>query len=291
MSQIRTFRKKIKSTKNIAKITRAMQLVSASKMKRAQDIALAGKAYSLGMFDISVALVKYLNPSLHPLLKTEILKEAKDLVVLVAPEKGLCGSLISNLARKVLTTKDLDLKNTEFITVGKKAAQIAKKIGGVIIAEFELGLSSPKYDLVPPIANLITDRFINGLANKVSFIYSDFINTMTQIPIVKVLLPLTLSLEEESVETDINKEYLFEPTPSEIVNPFLDMYLEVEIYQILLDAFASEQSARMVAMKNANDNANSLIAALTVDYNKERQTSITAEILDIGNGVAALSQI
>jgi F-type H+-transporting ATPase subunit gamma len=282
MVQIAKYRKKIRSAKNIAKITKAMEMVAASKMKRAQDNAKSSREYANGIIDLSLLLTTQIENSKHILLNVPKVGE-KELLVLFAPEKGLCGSMFNNLAKFTLS-KIKDLKNPEFILVGKKAKKIISSIGGTVLAEFELGLSQPKYDLVPPIANVITERFLSGEISKISAIYADFVNTMTQLPTVKTLLPLQiLRSEYEETENQIDNYYLFEPSSEDIIESILKIYLEVEIYQVVLEAFASEQSARMIAMKNASDNATSLINGLTIDYNKIRQSTITSEILDIGN--------
>ncbi|OGM60082.1 ATP synthase F1 subunit gamma [Candidatus Woesebacteria bacterium RIFCSPLOWO2_01_FULL_39_10] len=288
MSSVRQFRKKIKSAKNIAKLTRAMQFVAASKMKKAQEQAAGGKDYVNGLISLSYLLSNYLDPKLHPLLQSGS-EEGKVIIVLVAPEKGLCGSLVTNLSKKlILAVEAIGKQRIEFITVGKKANQVIRRIGGEIIAEFTLGLSSPKYETVPPIANLIEERFRDGLASRVVFIFSEFVNTLNQVPTERTLLPLKPTYDDTREEPN-NKDYLFEPSAKEVVEPFLEMYLEVEIYQILQESYAAEQSARMVAMKNATDNAQSLIGDLSLEYNKVRQSIITAEILDIGNAVGMLS--
>ena len=288
MSSVRQFRKKIKSAKNIAKLTRAMQFVAASKMKKAQEQAAGGKDYVNGLISLSYLLSNYLDPKLHPLLQSGS-EEGKVIIVLVAPEKGLCGSLVTNLSKKlILAVEAIGKQRIEFITVCKKANQVIRRIGGEIIAEFTLGLSSPKYETVPPIANLIEERFRDGLASRVVFIFSEFVNTLNQVPTERTLLPLKPTYDDTREEPN-NKDYLFEPSAKEVVEPFLEMYLEVEIYQILQESYAAEQSARMVAMKNATDNAQSLIGDLSLEYNKVRQSIITAEILDIGNAVGMLS--
>jgi F-type H+-transporting ATPase subunit gamma len=292
MALIGQYRKKIKSAKNIAKITKAMQLVAASKMKRAQVMASSGKEYAGGIIDLSNLLSKHLNKEIHPLIGDAKDPNAKTLVVLIAPEKGLCGGLVTNLSRYLTLVISQEGKNCEFIVVGNKAKQAARRMGLEPIAEFELGLSYPKYEIVPPIANLVEDKFMSGDVKKVVVVFAEFINTMLQTPQSKTLLPLQLTSQNvDSVETNIEnkKDYIFEPSAKEIVNPLLEMYLEVEIYQLLLEAYASEQSARMVAMKNATDNATGLIDELTVEFNKVRQAAITNEILDIGNANMILS--
>ena len=294
MASVRTYRKKIRSAKSIAKITKAMQLVAASKMKKAQISAASGKNYSFGIIELANVLSVYLDQSLHPLLKEPEIIHKKELIVLVAPEKGLCGGLVTNLTRFLYNTIDaIGSNNIELIAIGKKAKLTAKKLAVEVIAEFEIGLSSPSYDLVPPIARLVEERYCSGEIKQVVVVYPEFVNTMVQSPKFQVLLPLRNSLSREIEEETVKSisPYIFEPSPESIVNSLLGMYLETEIYQILLESFASEQSARMVAMKNATDNAQDLINSLSIEYNKVRQSGITNEILDIGNASAVVANL
>jgi len=288
MSAITKYRKKIKSAKNIAKITKAMQMIAASKMKRAQDAALKSKVYTTELVNLSSILSSQIDESVHPLLKKTI--ESKDLILIIAPEKGLCGSLVTNISRKlteIIGTKDP--AKTEYVVVGKKAKYIVGRMSGEIIGEFSPGVSQPKYEIVPSIAGLIEKRFVNGDVGRVICLYTEFYTTINQVPLYKILLPLSLAGNDilEKVIENNNKGYIkFEPSADSICNDFLSMFLETEIYQLLLESFASEQSARMVAMKNATDNAKSLISQLTLEYNKKRQEIITSEIIDIGNAVS-----
>lgn len=292
MVSVRTYRKKIKSAKSIAKITKAMQLVAASKMKKAQVSAASGKEYSAGIVELASVLSNFLDTSLHPLLSTTDAENKKQLIVLVAPEKGLCGGLVTNLTRflnKYIET--VGRGNVQLVAVGKKAKLAARRMSAEVVAEFEIGLSSPSFELVPPIARLIEDLYLGGKISQVVVVYPDFINTMVQIPRSLVLLPLQNSLSQDiqDEEKRIDYQYKFEPDPKAIVDSLLGTYLETEIYQILLESFASEQSARMVAMKNATDNAEGLIDSLSIEYNKVRQSGITNEILDIGNASAVVA--
>lgn len=282
MVSIRLFRKKIKSAKNIAKITRAMQMVAASKMKRAQDIALSGREYSIGIDELSIMLssVKLTHPLFGSELQIGDDVSKRILVVLIAPEKGLCGSLVTNLYKKLLQyLSEYSKENIDFVCIGKKAIDIAKKTGVNIIADFSFGFSYPKYEFVTPVAGLIKEKFISGQVDRVDVVYADFINTMTQIPNVKTLLPVKRQTETGSSGNFV----LFEPNEQSILEPLINMYTEIQLFQLFLESYASEQSSRMVSMKSATDNANGLIGQLTVDYNKARQMSITNEILDISN--------
>ena len=325
----RQLRKKIKSAKSIAKITRAMQMVAASKMKRAQLQAQASRTYVEGIGEFCSLLWSQADPSLHPLLihKPDSIKD--EIVILVAPDKGLCGSLVTNLARFFVQMFPATT-TIQFVTIGKKAKIIANRTEGTILADFVLGLSQPKYEIVPPIARLVAEKFLSPQIARVTAVYSGFISTMVQKPVFKPLLPLNLFRASEYLafpKTGMNEAriaafppkaepfskekprpsmggeasftsqpqektkfspYLFEPTTEAITHTLLQMYLEVEIYQFLLESYASEQSARMVAMKNATDNAQSLVSQLTLGYNNARQAGITAELIDIGTAMTAI---
>jgi len=285
MGTTRQIRNQIKSAKNIAKITKAMQMVAASKMKRAQDQAQSSRSYSEGISQLAYLLSQKIDPALHPLL-TQPPNESGEIVLLIAPEKGLCGSLITSLARQIVESYP-NPSSLEFVAIGKKAKNILKRFQAKTIAEFDIGISQPKFDLVPPIATIIKERFLSQEIGKASAIYTNFINTMVQKPQKINLLPLSLIKKDSEI---IPGEYLFEPSAENITAAVLQMYLENQIYQLLLDAYASEQSARMVAMKNATDNAKSLMSSLTQSYNKARQASITTEIIDIATASMVLGQ-
>lgn len=285
MAIIGQYRKKIKSAKNIAKLTRAMQFVAASKMKKAQVAATSGKDYVAGITELSNLLASNIDSELHPLIGKKINSSAPALVILIAPQKGLCGGLVTNMTKYVVSEFLKKGDRFEFIVVGNKARQIGKRLNLKIIADFDLELSYPKYEFVPPIARIVEERFLSDQTSRVYVVFAEFITTMQQIPQKKTLLPLELAIDVvDTPDIDssgaINKEYIFDPSALSIVNPLLEMYLETEIYQTLLEAYASEQSARMVAMKNATDNATTLIDDLTIEYNKLRQAGITGEILD-----------
>lgn len=283
MSQILQFRKKIKSTKNIAKITRAMEMVAASKIRKAQNLAEQSRFYAVEMHSLGSLLGKNVETSIYPLL-AEGNNSGNDLVVLIGPEKGLCGNLNVNLTRGLMEIMESKVVNKiEFITVGKKAINIARHFEGEIIAEFSLGISQPTYEFVPGISRVIEERFTKGDIRRVIVVYNDFISTLEQKVRYRIILPLKLSGIESDVEEKSMQEVIFEPGVKDICESFLSLYIETQIYELILESFASEQSARMVAMKKATDNARDLISSLTLDYNKTRQNIITSEITDIGN--------
>ena len=276
MASLRQIKRRIKTAKNIAQITKAMEMVAASKMKRAQNQALASKPYAEKLYAITGSLVGIDKEASPPLLANIERAQKNTIFIIVAPEKGLCGSLVSNLGKEFNSLpKDSPI---HFITIGKKARDLILRINGQILAHFELGLGQPKFEIVPPIVNIITEKFIKGEINKVFSLYTDFVNTIIQRPVIKQLLPVTGLINSEEV---IKTDFQFEPSPQIVLESLLPHYLEMEIYQIVLEAYASEQSARMIAMKNATDNASEITQELTLVYNKLRQAAITNEIADI----------
>lgn len=282
MISTRQFRKKIKSAKNIAQITKAMEMIAASKMKKAQDQAKASRSYSLGLEEISSVLTNQIDIPSNPLLDSRN-DNGKELVLLIASDKGLCGAMLTNLTRLIIQTYE-DIGGIQFICIGKRAKNIVRSVEGNIIADFDLGFSSPKYEMVPAISKIISEKYLQEEMSRVSVIYTEFINTMMQKPAQKTLLPLSLIKKEDELNLGNTVLYLYEPSAEKITESLLGMYLEKEIYQFLLEAYASEQSSRMVAMKNATDNAEELTSSLTLEYNQARQAGITAEIIDIGAG-------
>lgn len=284
MASSRIIKRRIKSAKNIAQITKAMQMVAASKMKRAQNQAINTRPYASELLTAVNSLRGKVDPQVHPLL-TSSENQTTEAVVLIAPDKGLCGGLVTNLSR-VLIDKN---KNTSFIILGKKGRDTALRMGFNIEAYFDLGISQPKYEIVPPIAETIIKGFNCGKFSKVSVVYTKFINTLSQKPTTETILPLSLEkiLEEQS---ESFKEYLFEPNANQVLDALLPHYVEMELYQIILESYASEQSARMMAMKNASDNAKEIIGELTLSYNKIRQSLITNEIADIATAAMTVGK-
>ena len=287
-------KKRIKTAKNIAKITKAMELVAASKMKRAQIAAQASRPYAQKLYQLTAGLAKDTKVSTHSLLRTPETSGNNRLIVLIAPEKGLCGALVSNLYREFLTEKANINPNTRVITIGKKAREIGLKYGLEILAEFETGFNQPEFEIVPPICRLITEEYQKGQTDSVAAVYTKFINTMNQQAITQKLLPMVFTAEAETkpeaTESEAPVEFLFEPRATKLLPSLLPHCLETQIFQILLEAFASEQSARMMAMKNATDNAHDIIAELTLKYNRARQAKITAEIADITTAGLVIEQ-
>jgi len=276
---LRQIRKKIRAVSNVKKITNAMQLVSAIKMKKAQQKAFEGKPYrQLLSFIIQKVTASLIEKSYSPLLsKTNPLAQ-KDLVILITSNKGLCGGFNFNLFRFLV--KEFDFKKVDFITVGKKGALFVKKMGGVVIADF----SSPyEEDKVSAIFKTALNPFLKGEYANVFLVYNRFLSTVHFEPVKKIIFPIKFEKEEFKVAEDkeVKKEYIIEPSPEKIIDSALRNMIEVEIYGALIESEAAEHSARMMAMKNATDSATDVIYNLTLLRNKVRQEKVTYELLDM----------
>ncbi len=295
MSQTRLIKSRIKSATNIAKITKAMEMVAASKMRRSQEMALASRPYTHKLLSMLQTIGKNTDSSLHPLLSQKN-PDASDLLILISSDKGLAGSLNANLFREAVRELST-MRLPKVIAVGKKAREFVLKMGYPLVAEFS-GLSDRlTLSDVLPIVHLYVEGFLSGEFASVRTIHAQFVTTLTQTPEVNKLLPLRVNdivaaAKEQiafSKATPEKKEYVFEPSPKEILDFLLPFYTENGFFQIMLEAKASEHSARMVAMKNASDNAKEIVGSLKLEYNKSRQASITTELLDITTASLALA--
>jgi F-type H+-transporting ATPase subunit gamma len=291
MANTQDIRRRIKSIRNTAQITKAMQMVAASKMRKAQQHALAGRPYAALMNKVLVSLQKRTDPKLHPLLNVRPLK--KELVLIISTDKGLAGALNTNLFREAA---NFDPAKTTFVVTGKKARQFITRTKRDLLADFELK-DAPSFVETKPIAKFCTEKFLNHEVDNVSVLYTHFINTINQRPVVQTLLPVSgfdlPKKHDESAEgadehVDPMLGYIFEPNAETVLDVMLPYYLQYQVFQMILDARASEHSARMVAMKNATDNANQFIKDLTLEYNKMRQAGITTELLEIATAQMAL---
>jgi len=255
-------------------------MVSASKMRGAQSQALASRFYSRKLDDILRKIASRINTDYHPLLKAQ--SDTRDVAIMIlSTDKGQTGSLNTNLFKSVYSfQKD---HHADVYTLGKKAKEFSIKSGFNLIADFGKVPDKITYDLAVPIANMLIKEFLAGKYSKVYLAYMDFISTLTQKPRLIELLPIQKEFSEieETASTGESKEYLFEPTPQAILNWLLPYFVELTVYQSLLEARASEHSARMVAMKNASENATELVDHLQLIFNRSRQSSITSELLDI----------
>ena len=288
MNSPRDIRRRIKSISSTAQITKAMQMVAASKMRKAQEAALATRPFTVLIYRIQRAATMGMADFTHPLL--EVREVRKRGVILIGADKGLCGALNSNLFRLVT---QFDPQSTVFITAGKKAAQFIARTRRQLLAEFSYG-DEPKYTEAIAIASFARDLFLKREVDQVQIVGTQFINTLTQHPRCIEYLPVGeikgLKIPgadpEEALASDTS-EVLFEPNPEAVLSYLLGHYLNILVYQAMLGAKASEQSARMVSMKNATDNAETLIKDLTLEYNKLRQGNITKELLEIAGGQAS----
>jgi len=290
MANTRDIRRRIKSIRNTAQITKAMQMVAASKMRKAQQHALAGRPYAELLNKVLVSLQKRTNPQLHPLLEIRPLK--KELVLIISTDKGLCGGLNTNLFREAA---NFDQTKTAFVVSGKKARQFIARTKRELLADFELK-DSPSFVESKPLSKFCIEKFLRREVDKVSVLYTHFINTISQRAVVQTLLPISsfdlpkgVTAEETKQDLDPMLGYVFEPKAEELLGVVLPYYIQFQVFQMILDARASEHSARMVAMKNATDNAEQFIKDLTLEYNKMRQAGITTELLEIATAQMALS--
>jgi F-type H+-transporting ATPase subunit gamma len=298
MANLRDIRRRIKSVKNTAQITRAMQLVAAAKMKKAQDQALAGRAYADLLNQVLVNLKENVGEEAHPLLEQK--EGGKELLLVISTDKGLCGGLNTNLGKKIRAETPSD---ASLVTVGRKLRGQFAKAGRDLVADFEVKDPVP-FSEARPIAKFLTKAFLEGGYSKVSVAFSNFVNVMRQEPTIVQLLPIsTASLGERQDyegmgkdlairETDhaaaLSKDYLFEPSSKDVLDTLLPLYINFQVYQMLVESRASEHSARMVAMKGATDNAKKFIKELTLEYNKLRQAAITSELLEITTAMRAM---
>ena len=285
MANTRDIRRRIKSVKNTAQITKAMQMVAASKMRKAQQAAVAGHPYSEILNRVLVSLRGHVSEGVHPLLEQRPVK--KTLVLLVTSDKGLCGALNTNVLREAAL---LDKKTTEFVASGKKGASFLARTGRSMIADFQLS-DRPTFLQTKAISKFCLERFLSGEVDKVEVLYPKFVNTLTQKPVLVPLLPISGEAASgvNHVQQAAGAQYLFEPDSDDVLNAILPYYFHFTVFQMILDARASEQSARMVAMKSATDNAKGLVKDLTLEYNKARQASITTELLEITTAQMALA--
>ena len=288
MKSTRELRRRIRSISNTAQITRAMQMVASSKMRKAQQAALAGRPFVQLLYRIQRAAATHMGDFRHPLLEArEVRKRA---IILVAADKGLCGALNANLFR---LASQYDPQSTIFIAAGRKAAQFIARSQRQLVAEFPYG-DSPRFPEARAIAACATDLFLKGEVDQVLVIGTAFINTLTQRAVCLQYLPIGeiqamqvpgMKPVKEDRHT-LATEFLFEPSPQYILGYLFTGYLNIFIYQVLLTAKASEQSARMVSMKNATESAEDLIKQLTLELNQLRQGNITQELLEIAGGQA-----
>jgi F-type H+-transporting ATPase subunit gamma len=285
MPSQREIRRRIGSAKNIKQITRAMQFVAASKLRRAQESTLAARPYRETLDEVIADLAAVLSKTDHPLLADRDLGgEHNRLIVIITSDRGLAGALNTNTIRfaaREITEHPGDLK---MATVGRKGRDAMRRARVPIAAHFEGFGDRPTFSDVLPLARLVTDDFVAGTYDRVDVIYSRFVSTLVQRPVIERLLPVEPSEDTHGIP---GNQFLFEPSPATFLRSLLPRYVATRLYQAVLESKASEESSRMVAMKNATENAQELIEDLTLSYNKVRQANITREMVEIASGAQA----
>lgn len=279
-----SLRRRIKTAQNVSKTTRAFQMISASKLKRAQEATFASRPYVDKLIELARSVATDTQEDLHPYMRTNG-DTKKTLYIIISPDKGLAGALLTNLLREYLHYKN---DNSFFVTIGKKIEGAVAATSKQLVASFPFGISLPSFASVLPVIEIVDEYFLNKKVDAVKIITTQFSSVFSQTPTVIDLLPVHLDTTEEKKETgDVR---LFEPTPTHLLPPLLKRYIEMVLYQQLLESYVSEQAARMIAMQNATKNAKELVDQLRLLYNKLRQEKITKEILDITSGAAAMEQ-
>ncbi len=284
MASTRDIRRRIKSVKNTRQITKAMELVAASKMKKAQQVALAGRPYANLLSDVLAALDQKIDEATHPFLVGREVKTRG--ILLITTDKGLCGPLNANLFKLVQEIRT----PVKYYSIGRKGTQFLGRTKRSMVADFQIQDRVP-FSEIKVVAEFMIKEYLDGAIDTIEVIYPRFKNTLVQVPMVRPVLPLhSLKAFLDQLGRDTGtvrvphadeREVLFEPGPAEVLNALLPFYVDHQIHQLALSAKASEHSARMVAMKTAKDNATELLGSLTLEYNKARQAAITQEILEI----------
>jgi len=283
MPSQREIRRRIGAVKNIRQITRAMQFVAASKLKRAQESTLAARPYGTSIDEVIADLAAVIGAEGHPLLRTPEAGSAK-LLVLFTSDRGLAGALNSNLIRHALKELESAGEGTRIVTVGKKGRDALARGGYEITAAFPGFGDKPTFADVTPLVRLLVDDFLGGGAASVTLIHPVFVSTLVQRPEAVQLLPIRPSADTAGIP---GNQFLFEPDPATVLEALLPRYTATRVFQAVLESTACEQSSRMVAMKNATESASDIIAAQTLIYNKVRQANITREMIEIASGASA----
>lgn len=287
MANLRDIKRRIKSVRNTSQITKAMQMVASAKMRRAQELALKGRVYISALANVFKHLQDTITEGKASLMERRT--TGKPLVIVINTDRGLCGGLNANLLKEVLASCPAD---ADYVTIGAKLNPQITRCGRNLVATFSLGDSFGEADL-KPVFDFIRKGFTDGTYNSVSVAYQKFINVMVQRPKLTEVLPITREelmevAAQDKVDDTENTNFLLEPSPKAMLNAILPLYFSNLITQMVLEGKASEQSARMVAMKAATENAKSLIGELTLEYNKARQTQITNELLEITTATKAM---
>jgi F-type H+-transporting ATPase subunit gamma len=295
MANTREIRRRIKSIKNTSQITKAMQMVAASKMRRAQQLALAGRPYAKLMNAVLASTKRGVDEHTHPLLEQRPVKKIG--VLLISTDKGLCGGLNTNLLREA--TK-YDPAITQWATVGRKGKNFIARMKWNLVGDFEMK-ETPTMAYTKTFSKFMIDAYTKGEIDQIDVLYTDYISTLNQKPVRRQLAPIvelksleagvdgSVDAEASPADEEFAPEATFEPSAGAVLSALLPHYIHFQVYQCYLESKASEHSARMVAMKSATDNAKQLIKDLTLEYNKVRQAGITKELLEITTAQMAMA--
>ncbi len=301
MASTKEIKRRITSIKNTKKITKAMELVAAAKMKKAVGMTVASRVYAGYSWEVLTSLSQYVDETTHELLKER--NGNRKLIVLITSNRGLCGSYNAQIMRKVIAQMRTHPEDElSFVTVGKKGDAMLRRLGKEVIASFTEMPENPKLFDTLPAARLVTDLYAPGKYDEIHVAFTDYVSGLTQIPKIRKLLPVSKEEMkkgiEEALSTVENKnvaesktgtQYVFEPNYEEVMKDMVVKIVRMQMYQMILESSASEQSARMIAMKNASDAAADMIGDLTLVFNKARQAGITQEISEISAGMASVS--
>ncbi len=301
MASTKEIKRRITSIKNTKKITKAMELVAAAKMKKAVGMTVASRVYAGYSWEVLTSLSQYVDETTHELLKER--NGNKKLTVLITSNRGLCGSYNAQIMRKVIAQMRTHPNDElSFVTVGKKGDAMLRRLGKEVIASFTEMPENPKLFDTLSAARLVTDLYASGKYDEIHVAFTDYVSGLTQIPKIRKLLPVSKEEVkkgiEEALSTVENKnisesktgtQYVFEPNYEEVMKDMVVKIVRMQMYQMILESSASEQSARMIAMKNASDAAADMIGDLTLVFNKARQAGITQEISEISAGMASVS--
>ncbi|HCU81413.1 MAG: ATP synthase F1 subunit gamma [Anaerolineaceae bacterium] len=295
MANAREMRLRIRSVGNIAQVTRALEAVSASKVRKAQSSVEASRDYARRVANVLGRISTYSQGSAHPLLVPRD-KVENIAILLISSDRGLAGPYNMNVTRAALEFAQEKNKPARWVTLGQKGRDLAYVRGANIVGDFSSFKSSPSFSDVTPIARFLIDDYLDSVVDEVYVAYTDYVNTIRQDTRVVRIMPMITGnpKDDENAQASTDNEsdvgYTYEPEPEELLEAILPRFTQMQVYQSVLESLASEHSARMVAMRNATDNANELSAALRLAYNKARQLSITSDLLDIAGGAEALQQ-
>jgi F-type H+-transporting ATPase subunit gamma len=297
MANAREVKLRIKSVKNIAQVTRALQAVSASRVRKAVDKMFATRPYANKAWQVLTHVAKQPGrDNLHPLLTTRT--DVKNvIVIMISGDRGLAGPYNSNIIKYTFDKFGKYDVPVKFISIGRKGTELLHRRGMELMADFRDLPAEPTFADISAVGRMAVEEFLAGNADEVYLLYTDFVNMVRQDPVIKKLLPLEYESEEGLVEAEfgtkkegINASYFYEPGQIEILDKIIPRFSSLQVFQAVLESFASEHASRMVAMKSATDNATELAGLLQLEYNKARQLGITSEILDIVGGAEALTK-